>query len=122
MRALFLPLLSVLTLFPNLGHAGAVVRHIEISADDNIEAAEPGYKTYRGYVYDLSENAGRQDSAAMAEVLRHQLDVVESVGLSPLVLNYFHKVPIVANEMACVEKLAASACYGSSAPKISQDA
>jgi hypothetical protein len=118
MRALFLPLLSVLALFPSLGHGGAVLRQIEVSDNENIESV----KTYRGYVYDLSENAGRQDSVAMAEVLRRQLDVVESVGLSPLVLNFFHKVPIVANEMACLEKLAASACYGSSAPRRSQDA
>jgi hypothetical protein len=122
MRALFLPLLSVLTLVPGLGHAGAVSRQIEVSAGENIEAADSSYKIYRGYVYDLSENAGRQDSAAMAEVLQRQLDVVESVGLSPLVLNFFHKVPIVANEMACLEKVAASACYGSSALRISQDA
>jgi hypothetical protein len=118
MRALFLPLLSVLTLLPGVGHAGSVSRQIEVSGSEKTEPV----KTYRGYVYDLSENAGRQDSVEMAEVLRHQLDVVESVGLSPLVLNFFHKVPIVANEMACLEKLAASACYGSSVPKRSPDA
>jgi hypothetical protein len=118
MRALFLPLLSVLMLLPSAGHAGAVSRQIEGSGSEQIEPA----KTYRGYVYDLSENAGRQDSVEMAEMLRHQLDVVESVGLSPLVLNFFHKVPIVANEMACLEKIAASACYGSSASRRSPDA
>jgi hypothetical protein len=123
MRALVLPLLlSVLTLSPNPGNAGSAARQIEISGNESSEPPEPAYQTYRGYVYDLSENAGRKDSVAMAEVLRQQLDTVESVGLSPLVLNFFHRVPIVANEMACVEKQAAAACYGSSAPKRMHDA
>lgn len=121
MRALLLTsLLSILTLFPSLGHAGAVTRQIEASDNEKVETAGSNYQTYRGYVYDLSENAGRQDSTAMADGLRQQLDIAESVGLSPLVLNFFHKVPIVANELACLEKQAAVACYASSAPKRSQ--
>jgi hypothetical protein len=124
MRALLrLPLLlSVLTLFPGAGLAGSGVRQIEVSNSEKIASPEPAYQTYRGYVYDLSENAGRRDSVAMADELRQQLDVVESVGLSPLVLNFFHKIPIVADEMACLQKVAAVACYGSSAPSRSHDA
>ena len=48
-------------------------------------------------------------------MLRHQLDVVESVGLSPL--QFFHTVPIVASEMACLEEAAAAACYGQAVPE-----
>jgi hypothetical protein len=122
MRALIPPLLiAFLTGFPGLGNAGSASHQSEVFGNENTESTDPAYTTYRGYVYDLSENAGRQDSVAMAEVLRRQLDVVESVGLSPLVLNFFHKVPIVANEMACLEKSAAAACYASSAPKRSLD-
>jgi hypothetical protein len=121
MRALLVSsLLSVLTLFSTPGHAGPVTRQSQASDGEKIQPAEASYQTYRGYVYDLSENAGRQDSVAMADELRRQLDIVESVGLSPQVLNFFHKVPIVANEMGCLEKLAAAACYGANAPRRAQ--
>lgn len=52
----------------------------------------------------------------MADMLRLQLDVVENAGLSPKVLQFFHSVPIIANEMACLDEGAAAACYGSSLP------
>jgi hypothetical protein len=121
MRALLVSsLLSVLTLLPTLGHAGPVTRQVQVSDSEKTRPADSGYKSYRGYVYDLSENAGRPDSVAMADGLLRQLDIVESVGLSPQVLTFFHKVPIIANEMSCLEKLAAAACYGANAPRREQ--
>jgi hypothetical protein len=121
MRALLVPsLLSVLALFPGLSHAGPATRQVQASGSEKIQPAASSYQTYRGYVYDLSENAGRQDSVAMTDGLQRQLDIVENVGLSPLVLAFFHKVPIVANEMSCLEKQAAAACYGASAPQRAQ--
>ena len=83
-------------------------------------------ETYRGYVLDLSELTGRKDVAAIADSLRHQLDIVESVRLSQRVLNYFHTIPILADEMACFavvqpasmeRPLITSACYGLAVPK-----
>lgn len=121
MRALLVSsLLSVLTLFSTLGHAGPVARQAQVPDSNKLQPADSSYKNYRGYIYDLSENAGRPDSVAMADGLLHQLDIVESVGLSPQVLAFFHKVPIVANEMSCLEKVAAAACYGANAPRRAQ--
>jgi hypothetical protein len=91
--------------------AGAGPRVIEV--DPAKADVPPGFETYRGYIYDLSENSDRKDNAAIADLLKKQLDVVESVGLSPKVLQFFHTVPIVASEMGCTELGAAIACYGS---------
>jgi hypothetical protein len=97
--------------------AGSRVIHLEPTNDAPAPAQPISYEHYRGYTFDLSENADRNDVAATAENLRRQLDVVESVGLSPRVLRFFHSVPIVASEMACLEEGAAAACYGMSAPE-----
>src|SRR5947209_1794651 len=82
----------------------------EKSASDKPLPVKQGYETYRGYVFDLSENAERKDMGAIADMLRSQLDVVESAGLSPRVLQFFHKVPILASEMACMDEGAGAAC------------
>jgi len=71
---------------------------------------------YRGYSFDLSENAGRKDSDSSADMLRRQLDTVDSVGLSPRVIQFFHRVLVVASEMGCLDEIAAPACYGRSMP------
>lgn len=79
-------------------------------------SAPADFEQYRGYVFNLSENAGRKDVSAIADTLRRQLDVVESAGFSPKVLQFFHRVPIIASEMACLDEGAAAACYGFSVP------
>src|ERR1700761_2001202 len=79
-------------------------------------SSHAGFETYRGYTYDLSENSNRADVASTADMIHHQLDVVESSGLSPRVLQFFRSVPIVASEMACLDENAAAACYGFSLP------
>lgn len=78
---------------------------------------EADFKKYRGYMYDLSDYAGRKDLAAIEENLKKQLDMVEDAGLSPKVINFFHSVPIVATETDCLEAGASIACYGPIAPK-----
>lgn len=84
----------------------------------NATASTPaGYEKYRGYIFDLSENSNRKDVGSIADMVRHQLDVVEAAGLSPKVLQFFHSVPIVASEMACLDEGAAAACYGLMPPE-----
>jgi hypothetical protein len=119
MRSLLVALpLSILTLYSGSGNAGDARNH----------------ETYSGYYLDLSEIAGRQDFAVMADTLRHQIDIVEGVGLSSRVLNFFHTIPIQVDEEACLSTevadntkkaddkplILASACYGPAAPKHSQ--
>jgi hypothetical protein len=67
--------------------------------------------SYRGYRVDLSKIAGRPDVAAIAQSLRHQLDIVETVGLNPRILAFFHSVPISAAEGACRDFSNSPACY-----------
>jgi|SRR5258708_494411 len=115
-RVLLSSVVLMFALVPNLGNAGPRSVQIEPSSNDRPSAATPGYETYRGYFFDLSENSERKDVDAIADTFRRQLDVVESVGLSPKVLQFFHTVPIIASEMACLEENAAAACYGSAVP------
>ncbi len=90
---------------------------VQSGGDDRTPQAAPaGFETYRGYSFDLSENSDRKDVDTLADNLKRQLDVVESVGLSPHVLRFFHSVPIVASEMACLDEGAAAACYGRVTP------
>jgi len=112
MRKLLLTsVLFIFSLAPNL--AGAGPRTIQVEPPSTVP---PGFETYRGYVFDLSENSERKDGDAISDLLRRQLDIVETVGLSPKVLQFFHTVPIVASEMACLDEGAAIACYGLSLP------
>src|ERR1700754_2334981 len=89
----------------------------EPTNNDLITSPPAGFEHYRGYAFDLSENSDRKDVTAISDNVRHQLDVVENAGLSPKVLRFFRSVPIVANEMACLEEGAAAACYGSAVPR-----
>ena len=41
---------------------------------------------------------------------------MESAGFSPKVLQFFRSVPIVSNEMACLDEGAGIACYGTGVP------
>ena len=89
--ALLLTATVVGALFANPAIAG--------SLDPSTEAAQPlppGFQSYRGYMFDLSENSDRKDGDKLTNNLKSQIDVVESVGLSPRVLRFFHTVPIVA--------------------------
>lgn len=79
--------------------------------------APPRFEKYRGYSFDLSESSERKDVGSTADMVRRQLDIVESAGFSPRVLQFFHTVPTVASEMACLDESAAVACYGNSAPR-----
>jgi hypothetical protein len=115
-RVLLSSVVLIFSLLPHLASAGPRSVQVEPSNNDRSAAATPGYETYRGYVFDLSENSERKDVVAIADTLRRQLDVIESAGFSPKVLQFFHTVPIVASEMACLDEGAAAACYGSAVP------
>lgn len=143
MRALLVALpLSILTLFPVSGNAGDAppLQVATVPASENVQSTNPNHETYRGHYVDLSEIAARQDFAGITDALRHQLDIVESVRLSPHVLNFFHTIPILVDEQACLSTkvgdgtkkaddtkkadnkplILASACYGPAAPEHSQ--
>lgn len=96
--------------------AGPRVLKVEASGSEAAPPVPGGFETYRGYIYDLSENAQRKDVGAIETVLHRQLDFVENAGFSPKVLQFLHSVPIIASEMACLDEGAAAACYGSSMP------
>jgi hypothetical protein len=117
-RVLLSSVVVILSLVPTLAGAGPRSVQIEPSRSVRPPAATPAssFETYRGYAFDLSENSERKDVTAIADMLRRQLDVVESVGLSPKVLQFFHTVPIVASEMACLDEGAGTACYGTGGP------
>ncbi len=116
MRKLLLTsVLFIFSLVPNL--AGAGPRTIRVEPPSNVP---PGFETYRGYVFDLSENSGRKDDAAIADAFKHQLDMVEDAGFSPKVLQFFHSVPIIASEMTCLDEGAGIACYGPVSPERNQ--
>ena len=104
MRALLLAsVLSTLTLFPSSGNAGDRPVQIAISDSEKHQSTNhPNSETYRGHFLDLSSIAGRQNFVVMADTLRHQVDIVENVGLSPRVLEFFRTIPISVNEMACL--------------------
>ena len=116
MRGLFLTSSVVLMLSFAASFAGAGPRVIQVEPPAEVP---PGFESYRGYIYDLSENVDRKDKAAIVDLLQKQLDVVESVGLSPKVLQFFHTVPIVASEMACTDLGPPIACYTSVPPETS---
>jgi hypothetical protein len=118
MRGLLLgSVISILMLIPGFANAGPRSLQVEASDVDKPAPASSNYETYRGYVFDLSENSERKDVTAIADLLHHQLDVVEGIGLSPKVLQFFHTVPIVASEMACLDEGAGIACYGLAVPE-----
>jgi hypothetical protein len=116
MRGLLLTSSVVFMLSFASGFAGAGPRVIAVEPAAEVP---PGFETYRGYIFDLSENVDRKDQAAIVDLLKKQLDIVESVGLSPKVLQFFHTVPIVASEMACTDMGPPIACYTSVPPETS---
>ena len=95
------------------------------AAKTTSQTAAGGQHTYHGFLYDASAIADRQDRDTVEHSLQHQLDVVESVKLSPRVLDYFRTIPIVVDELACFPidqpgsartPVAAAACYGNVYP------
>jgi hypothetical protein len=112
-----------ITLNSHPGFAGPGALQVDPSASSASVSASaasaptsPRFEKYRGYFFDLSESSERKDVGSTADMVRRQLDIVESAGFSPRVLQFFHTVPIVASEMACLDENAAMACYGNSAP------
>jgi len=116
-RLLLTSVVFILSFAPNL--AGAGPRTIQVEAPNVVP---PGFETYRGYIFDLSENSDRKDSTAIADAFRQQIDVVENAGFSPKVLKFFHSVPIIASEMTCLDEGAGIACYGPATPERGQHA
>jgi hypothetical protein len=114
-------LFAAAILLPSVCNAGDVRAEKAILNEGKASSTDAIEKKYRGYYLDLSKFAGRQDFAVISEALHQQIDIVESVGLSPRVLGYFHTVPIVANELSCLEKeFTAPACYGPAVPEHSE--
>ena len=89
--------------------AGAGSRIIEVAPAE----VPAGFETYKGYIYDLSENVDRKDREEIVGQLKKQLDIVENAGLSPKVMQFLRTVPIVASEMGCTEMGPPIACYTS---------
>ena len=110
MRGLFLSSSIVLMLSFASNFAGAGPRVIQV---EPVAEVPPGFESYRGYIYDLSENVDRKDKAEIVDLLKKQLDIVESAGLSPKVMQFFHTVPIIASEMGCTDLGPPIACYSS---------
>lgn len=118
MRALtFIPVVLAITLVAGQACAAPRIISVDVTPDNMARpTTEADFKKYRGYMYDLSEYAGRKDVGLMEENLKRQLDMVENSGLSPKALEFFHTVPIVASESDCNEIGAAWACYGRGVP------
>ncbi|MGB9118426.1 hypothetical protein [Bradyrhizobium sp.] len=114
-RLLLSSVVFILSLVPNLAGAGP----LSVQAEPAL-AVSQGFETYRGYVFDLSENSERKDGTAIADAFRRQLDAVENAGFSPKVLQFFHSVPIIASEMTCLDEGAGIACYGPVSPDRNQ--
>jgi hypothetical protein len=120
MRALTLvPVIVAITLAAAPAVAGPRILNVDQPANTppSTPTTEADFQKYRGYMYDLSDYAGRKDLAAIEENLKHQLDMVENAGFSPKVINFFRSVPIVATETDCLEAGASIACYGPISPK-----
>src|ERR1700745_2606470 len=117
MRATSLiPVMIAITLSATPAGAGSLVIKVDAPNEASQPTTEADFEKYRGYMYDLSEYAGRKDAAAITDNLKHQLDMVENAGFSPRVLEFFHSIPIMASEADCLEIGAGLACYGPIAP------
>ena len=137
MRSLFLlSLCSIFCLFPGSGKAGdSSLPQITVSDAEKYLSTTPQDEIYRGHFLDFSEVADRQDYPAMADALRHQIDIVEgTAGLSPHLLEFFRKIPISVSEEACLnltkdqdgkdlddpKALLHPACYSNAPPESSR--
>jgi len=111
------PVILAITLVA--GPAGAGSRVIVVDQANNAPqpTTEADFQKYHGFMYDLSDYAGRQDFDKIEANLKHQLDIVESAGFSPKTLTFFRSIPIVASDTDCLDLGAGLACYGSNSPK-----
>jgi hypothetical protein len=127
MRALAVAALafSILTLLFDLNPAlaGSDSQESAVSDGGKTSPAEANTDKYRGYFLDVSQIAGQQNYSELTNSLHHQIDIAETVGLSPRVLKFFHKIPIVVDEAACTNGMKedkspifASACYVAATP------
>ena len=66
-------------------------------------ASSENTERYGEFYLDYSAIAGQQNFAQITKALRHQIDIVEGVGLSPRILKFFRTVPIVVDEAACLD-------------------
>lgn len=115
MRALSqtLQICVLLLLLSHSSKAGDEPPEVAISGSEKPASAIPTPEKYRGYFIDLTAIAERTDFAKTSDALRRQLDIVETVGLSARMRNFFRSVPVVVDENACLESPgAAIACYG----------
>jgi hypothetical protein len=84
------------------------------------QAANLQSERYHGYAFNLTKVADRQDYAAIVDALHRQVDIVERSGFSQPVLQAFRQVPILVDDLACLDgmadhaddKAADRACYG----------
>ena len=109
MRGMFLTSSVVLMLSFASSFAGAESRILQVAPAE----APAGFETYKGYIFDLSENVDRKDKEEIVGLLKKQLDIVENAGLSPKVMQFLHTVPIIASEMGCTDFGPPIACYSS---------
>jgi hypothetical protein len=133
MRTLLVPvLITAWALLPGSATAGDEASPRIAALSPTQEPLSPNAETavYQGYFFDLTAIQTRKDYANLVEQLRHQVDNAEKVGLSQRVLNFFHTVPIVVDEFACLgttsdvkgeadhsePPIPAAACYTSALP------
>jgi hypothetical protein len=83
--------LSAILVFPNTLIAGSKAAESHASRE-----------TYRGQYFDVSSVKERGDLSAVIDGLRHQIDVVQNLKLSPRILSFFQTVPIVVDDFACM--------------------
>ena len=125
---------SALAFLPSSLFAGdASPNHLPVViVKPKIGDTSPKREAYRGHYSDLSAIADRKDFSELADGLRHQIDIVESAGLSSRVLQFFQTMPIVVDDFACLGGMTAStssepkpiteaACYSRRVPESMQD-
>lgn len=126
MRASVLPLgLCVFVLFTGSGDANAgALQNVSVSESPVTSSATADY---RGYVLDFSRIAVRKDYLQIVNSVQRQIDIAEDAGLSPSVLDFFHTIPIVEDEAACLgmvpdgdkPPIIAAGCYAPARPQAS---
>ena len=118
MRRLLLTTSVVFILSLHLNLAGAGPRVIEVEqASAGAARLRNLSRLYFRPVRECRPQGWRRDQPTCSG---SQLDVVENVGLSPKVLQFFHTVPIIASEMTCLDEGAGIACYGPISPREAQ--
>ena len=123
----FAVVFSAFVVFPgSLLAEDASLRHLA-TVTVRSKDANRNHETYRGYYSDLSAIADRKDLSELTDGLRHQIDIVESAGLSLRVLQFLRSMPIVIDDFACLgdptatssdaKPITAAACYSRQVPE-----